>query len=143
MTLFVLDTDMLTLNQRCHAAVCRNVDLHDPDDLAISVISVEEQISGWYTLIRQAKSKSKLARAYEQLAACIESLSDLRILPFNEACIDRFESLRALRLPVKAMDLRIAATVLEFGATLVSRNIQDFARVPGLIIEDWSVSTPS
>lgn len=139
MRLFVLDTDMLTLLQHGHTAVCDNVDGHDDDDLVISVITVEEQLSGWYTVLRQAKSKEKLARAYSQLAACVESLSDLRVLSFTEACINRFEQLRAAHLSVKAMDLRIAATVLEFGGTLVTRNFRDFSQVPGLDIEDWSL----
>jgi len=143
MRLFVLDTDMLTLLQRGDATVGDNVDLHDEDDLTISVITVEEQLSGWYSVIRQAKTKEKLARAYSQLATCVESLSDLRVLPFDEACIDRFEALRELRLPVKFMDLRIAATVLEFGGTLVTRNVRDFSQVPGLAIADWSTAAPA
>ena len=140
MTLFVLDTDTLSLHQRSHPIVSEHMDLHDPDDLAISVITVEEQLSGWYTMLRQAKSSTKLARAYLRLSECVESLSDLRVLTFDEDCIARFMELRALRLPVRTMDLKIAATVLQCDGTLVTRNTRDFAQVPGLRIVDWSIA---
>lgn len=35
------------------------------------------------------------------------------------------------------MDLRIASIVLANGATLLSRNLRDFDRVPGLRVENW------
>jgi tRNA(fMet)-specific endonuclease VapC len=37
------------------------------------------------------------------------------------------------------MDLRIAAIVAESAGILVTRNTQDFARVPNLVIEDWTL----
>lgn len=46
---------------------------------------------------------------------------------------------QTMRLGVGNMGLRIAATVLEVGGILVTRNTRDFSRIPGLPLEDWSV----
>jgi predicted nucleic acid-binding protein len=42
------------------------------------------------------------------------------------------------RLRVDTMDLRIASIALSLGLVLLTRNSADFARVPGLIVEDWT-----
>jgi tRNA(fMet)-specific endonuclease VapC len=36
------------------------------------------------------------------------------------------------------MDLRIAAVAVAHDATLLSRNLSDFSKVPGLRAEDWT-----
>jgi tRNA(fMet)-specific endonuclease VapC len=43
-SLFLLDTDHLTLYQMGHPQVLRNIAQHITDQLAISVVSVEEQL---------------------------------------------------------------------------------------------------
>jgi tRNA(fMet)-specific endonuclease VapC len=48
--------------------------------------------------------------------------------------------LKAFRLNARLTDLRIAAIALENRATFVTRNRRDFDCVPGLSVEDWSVS---
>jgi tRNA(fMet)-specific endonuclease VapC len=58
---------------------------------------------------------------------------------FRRDEIARVTQLKALRLNVRLMDLRIAAVAMENQALVVTRNRRDFGRVPGLSVEDWSV----
>jgi tRNA(fMet)-specific endonuclease VapC len=138
MSLYVLDTDTLQLFQDENPTVVGRIRTVAPGDLAISVISVEEQLSGWYAQLRQAKRPERLAWAYRRLASTIRFLSRVQIIEFDESAIRRCEQLKKLKLKVRKMDLRIAATVLERDAILVTRNLRDFRRIPGLRIEDWS-----
>ena len=107
--------------------------------LAITVITVEEQLSGWYTALRRARRRDELALAYQSLASSIPFLAQWMILPFPTVAIARYDQLLRQRLNVRRSDLRIAAIVLEHGGTLVTRNTRDFSRVPGLPLEDWSI----
>lgn len=80
MSLYVLDTDSLTLFQNGQVAVNGRVLQHDWDDLAVTVLTVEEQLGGWYAMLRSAKSQAKVIQAYERLADNVEGLSDIRII---------------------------------------------------------------
>ena len=65
--MWALDTDTLTLWLHGQASIARRVSEHDPDELAITIITVEEVLSGWYRLIRQARNDDKLVRASPSL----------------------------------------------------------------------------
>ncbi|HEY7427405.1 MAG TPA: type II toxin-antitoxin system VapC family toxin [Gemmataceae bacterium] len=138
MNLYVLDTDTLQLFQDAHPLVVARVETVPPGDLAVSVVSVEEQLSGWYAQLRQAKRPERLAWTYRRLAANVRFLSHVQIADFDEEAIQRYEQLKKRRVKIGTNDLRIAATVLERDAILVTRNVRDFQQVPGLRIEDWS-----
>ena len=138
MRLSVLDTDILTLFERGHAAVAAHVAEHLPGEIAISVVTVEEQLSGWYAQLRQAKSQERLAWAYRHLAMNVRFLRQLQILDYDEAAMHQYEELKRMRLKVRKMDLQIAATALRHGGRLVTRNVRDFKKVPELTVEDWS-----
>jgi tRNA(fMet)-specific endonuclease VapC len=139
MSLYVLDTDVLSLHQDGHPVVTRNVESHPPQEVALSVISVEEQLTGWYSRLRRTRKRDLLAQLYQRLATNVMALSGLPILSFTEPAILRYEKLQKLKLNVGKNDLRIAAITLENGGILVTRNQRDFQRVPNLTIEDWSV----
>ncbi len=138
MSLYVLDTDLLTLYYRGDSFVVREVDARAPTDLAISVITVDEQLTGWYTLTRRARLPEEIARAYANLGDAVLRLAKWRILPYTELAIAKVAELKTRKLNVGLMDLRIAAIALEHGAVVITRNRRDFIRVPGLNVVDWS-----
>jgi tRNA(fMet)-specific endonuclease VapC len=77
MNLHVLDTDTLTLFQAGNSLVCKRAREHPQMELAITVLTVEEQLSGWYTELRQAKRIDRLAWAYRRLAENVRFLITL------------------------------------------------------------------
>lgn len=139
MSRYILDTDILTLYRNGHALLQQRIEDDPSLDLAITVISVEEQLSGWYTMLRQVTQSPDLARAYQELAGSTQFLGGWNIVSFTEPAIARYDRLATLKLNVRKADLRIAAITLEYGGILVTRNLRDFRRVPNLLVEDWSM----
>ena len=111
---------------RGHPRVASRCAARCPDELAITVITLEEQLSGRFSLIRKAKSPDDLSQAYQNLIDTVLFLARLPILPFTSPAIYRFDHLVTLKLNVGRMDLRIAAIVLEHQAVLVTCNARDF-----------------
>jgi tRNA(fMet)-specific endonuclease VapC len=138
MTPYLMDTDILSLYQDGHPAVTRNVLAHPMGDLGVTIISVEEQLVGWHSWLHRSKTREARARVYQRFTDAVRFLSRLRIVSFTEPAMNRYEELRARLRNVGGNDLRIAAIVLHEGAALVTRNLRDFKRVPGLRVEDWS-----
>ena len=138
MNRFVLDTDIVTLYQLGQPVVVQRVQAHPTNQLVVSVITVEEQLTGWYTKLRRARKRDELARIYLRLTKAIRLLRAFEIETFSEPALIRYEQLRKTLRGIGKNDLRIAAIALENGDTLVTRNLRDFQQVPGLAVEDWS-----
>lgn len=60
MTLYVLDTDHISLYQKAHPQVAVRIKATEVQNLAVTIISAEEQLRGWFDAIRQANSGERL-----------------------------------------------------------------------------------
>ena len=138
MSLWVLDTDTLTLWLRGQETMAARVAATPPQEIAVTIATVEEILGGWYTQIRQARDDQQLVRAYQALQQAVEFTRGIQLLPFDLAGSRRYRQLRPLHRRIGTNDLRIAAIVLEQQGILVTRNTNDFADISGLQLDDWS-----
>jgi tRNA(fMet)-specific endonuclease VapC len=135
---FLLDTDHVSLDQHGHPRVRARVQAAGPELVAISVITVEEQMRGWLAAIRAATTPDARATAYQRMRMAIEYFASFTILDYTAQMDALVIDLRKQGLRIGTQDLRIAAITLANAATLLTRNTRDFAQVPGLVMEDWS-----
>jgi tRNA(fMet)-specific endonuclease VapC len=140
---YLLDTDHLTVLQRPtsadHLILSARMAAHQPDEFVVSVVSFHEQAIGCHALVNRAKKPADVLRGYALLEEVLRAFKAMTVVPFDANAATAFDGLKGLRLRTATMDLRIAATALSRGLTLLTRNRSDFAGVPGLVIEDWTV----
>lgn len=99
--------------------------------MALSAITVAELVHG----------AEKSTQPERNLAVVEDFCSRLTILSYGEREAHQYGSIRAalerLGQPIGLNDLHIAAHARAQGLTLVSNNLREFERVPGLLTENW------
>jgi tRNA(fMet)-specific endonuclease VapC len=139
----VLDTDVLSIVQRARGDVyerlATRLDAAGAGGVHVTVVSFEEQMRGWLAHVARARSLAQQIAAYERLQEFLDDFRLRPVLPFDDRAAAEYQRLRKAKIRIGTMDLRIAAIVLARGATLISRNLADFRRVPGLEVEDWTM----
>jgi tRNA(fMet)-specific endonuclease VapC len=104
---------------------------HAADGLGVSAITVAELFFG------AAKSGSG-----RNLTALAHFLEPLEIADFDRSAAAAYGPLRAALesagTPIGPLDTQIAAHALALDATLVSNNLREFSRVPGLKLANWA-----
>lgn len=136
--LWVLDTDHLILLQRAHPQVVAKLRRVPLIERATTVVNAEEQLRGRFAMIARARNAQEWVTAYGAFQTTLLDLMPLRLLSFDDAAATEFVRLKSTFGQVGTQDLKIAAIVLSVGGILVTRNQRDFARIPDLVIEDWT-----
>jgi tRNA(fMet)-specific endonuclease VapC len=129
--MYLLDTDSLIYFFKGEGQLASRMLATPPGSLAIPAVALFELEVGI------AKSTFP-ERRRQQLA---QLLTTLLVVPFGASEATIAGRLRAgLELagtPIGVCDILIAATALRHAATLVTRNVKEFRRVDGLVVEDW------
>lgn len=133
---YMLDTNIVSdLIRNPHGNAAAMVERAGDEQISISAIVASELRFGI------------LKRNSERLTYLVEAILDrISILPYEDKEASHFAEIR-LDLerngtPIGTTDLFIAAHARSLDVTLVTANIREFGRVPGLKVENWMRSTP-
>jgi tRNA(fMet)-specific endonuclease VapC len=129
--IYLLDTNTCVYAIKRDPGVLRTLQEHSPDDFGISAITLAEL---WF-------GAAKSSRPQQTRSSVDAFLKPFEILPFGSEAAEIYAEVR-LQLekvgrPIGERDLLIAATAKSRRLTVVTHNVREFARVPGLEVEDW------
>jgi tRNA(fMet)-specific endonuclease VapC len=88
--------------------------------------------------LNRARKPQQILFAYAKLEEMWRSFLRMNVLSFTPEAQIRFGAIRSQCPRLQALDLRIASVALTTNSLLLSRNLRDFRRVPGLSVEDWT-----
>ena len=128
---YLLDTNILSnLIRNPQGVVAAQITRAGEDTVCTSIIVAAE--------LRYGAIKSNSAKLAERIDLI---LSALEILPLETPADHQYASLRhhltRKGTPIGPNDLLIAAHALAGGLTVVTANVGEFSRVPGLKVENW------
>ena len=135
--MYLLDTtvwiDLLRTNS---PSIRRNLSAHSKSVIGLSIITACEL---QYGLERRAAKHPHLRAKEQHLLSAI--LAPFDVFSIDHLVLEIYGRVRTVLkhsgTAVGALDTFIATQALGLGATLVTSNTMEFARVPGLQIEDW------
>jgi tRNA(fMet)-specific endonuclease VapC len=139
--MIILDTDHFTIlhyaDDPRYPILTERLLAAQDERVVTTVVTVEEQLRGWLAQINRSPDIHKQLPAYCRLADLLEFLSDWEILSLDEEAARAFNNMRRQRVRIGTQDLKIAAIALVNDALLLTVNLRDFRRIPGLNVQDW------
>lgn len=128
---YLLDTNIVIYVIKRRPIEVMGVFNENAGRMAISAITLSE-------LYHRAEKSAKVA---QNLAVVEEFSSLLDVLPYTAKAASHYGAIRAALekagQPIGLNDLHIAAHARSEGLTLVTNNLGEFERVPGLLVENW------
>ena len=131
--MYLLDTNIcIYIIKKKPPAVLQRFERLKPGDVAMSLVTFGELEFG-------ARKSQQAERA---LAILQELRESIPVLPMEADVAVHYAQIRHVLAsrgtPIGNNDLWIAAHARALGATLVSNNLREFARVDGLQLENWA-----
>lgn len=140
--MYLLDTDSLSILEHggeTARLLIAKLSILEANELAVTIISYEEQMRGWLSYLARARSIQAQVEAYKRLKKQLENYCAISVIEFDERSAVEFQRLKKLYPRLGSMDLKIAAIAIANDAILLTRNLKDFGQIEELRSEDWTV----
>src|SRR5262245_23901642 len=114
--MILLDTDhvnVLQVRQASeYATLMGKIALSPDQDLVTTVVSFEEQMRGWLAIINRHADVAQHVYPYDRLNTLVQFFCQWILLPFDDEAAAQFKQLRAQKIRIGTMDLKIASIAL-------------------------------
>ena len=128
---YLLDTNIFIAALKAHPAVRARLESLPASSIMLSPVVLGELETGVEKSTQVERNRKRLD----------EVVTGLAVPPLDAATSLTYARIRAVLerqgTPIGSNDLWIAAHALALGAVLVTDNVKEFARVPGLVVENW------
>jgi tRNA(fMet)-specific endonuclease VapC len=127
---YLLDTNIVIPHLADDPAMTALVATLAHEGVAASTVTLTEAWQGIYRSMNPPQAALQYQRFFDSIP----------VLPFDQAIAKRCAKIRhdlkqqSVRTRERALDLQIAATAIEHGLELVTRNINDYKDIPGLVL---------
>ena len=139
--MYLLDTSVVSNfldERRYYPQITAKILSQPPEQIFISIITVEEIFQGALASVQKAKRKPSLTQAYQYFEDLFSALHRFQILSYTSASESIYQSLPAKIKRIGTQDCRIAAIACANGFTIVTVNINDFVSIGLTNVEDWT-----
>lgn len=130
----LIDTSILIAHERGQLDVAARVNRREDEAFFLSVISASELLHGVYRALDPAIRSKRLAFVEAVLSIFPLLAIDLEVARAHAAL---WSTLAQRGQLIGMHDSWLAATCIAHDLTLVTANIREFNRVPGMRVENW------
>ena len=138
--MLILDTDIVTLAHVGNPVIARHIEqTRKSEEIVVTIITKVEILRGRFDYLLKASNKEQFLKAQRLLVLSEAQLDEASVLLLNDAALDIFAMLQQTRgtRSIGRSDLLIAAIALAHDATVATRNMKHFSKVPMLRLANW------
>lgn len=130
----LIDSSILMAHERGRLGIAAHLEGREDEEFFVSVVTASELLHG----VHRAQDAGVRARRSAFVEALLERFPLLGVeLSTARTHARLWADLAAAGTPIGPNDLWLAATAVTHGLALVTVNLREFSRVPGLNVEAW------